>query len=58
MRKRTSKQVLAAEPGPSAVVDKKIKPNVLMDAAAMPAQGAWCPIHDTNTHDLRTCRTI
>jgi hypothetical protein len=27
-------------------------------AAATLAQGLWCPIHETNSHDLKNCRTI
>jgi hypothetical protein len=56
--KHASKQVLAAEPGPSATVDKKVKPDVPEATDATPAQGMCCPIHETNTHDLKTCRTI
>jgi hypothetical protein len=56
--KRASKQVLAAEPGPSAAADKKVKPDAMVVAVAAPTQGAWCPIHETNSHDLKTCRTV
>jgi hypothetical protein len=36
-RKRASKQVLAAKPGPSATADKKVKPNVPEAADATPS---------------------
>jgi hypothetical protein len=42
-RKRASKQVLAAEPGTSASIDKKVKPDVHVAAMATPAKGTWCP---------------
>jgi hypothetical protein len=35
-RKRASKQVLATDPGPSIATDKKIKPDALVVAAAVP----------------------
>jgi hypothetical protein len=54
-RKHASKQVLAAELGPSAMTDKKVKPDVPKVAGATPAQGTWFPIHETNAHDLKTC---
>jgi hypothetical protein len=57
-RKRDSKQVLAAEPEPMTAIDKKIKPDTLVVATAAPTQGAWNPIHETNSHDLKTSRTV
>jgi hypothetical protein len=58
MRKCASKQVLVAEPGPLVTTDKKVKPDFPVAAAAMPTRGTWCPIHETNTHDLKICHTI
>jgi hypothetical protein len=57
-RKRASKHILVAEPGPPPTTDKKIKPDAPVVPAAAPTQGAWCPIHETNSHDLKTCRTV
>jgi hypothetical protein len=57
-QKRASKHVLAAEPGSSIATDKKIKPDAPVVATVVPTQGAWCPIHETNSHDLKTCRTV
>jgi hypothetical protein len=56
--KHASKQVPAAEQGPSATMDKKIKPDAPVVAAAAPTQGAWCMIRETNSHDLKTCHTV
>jgi hypothetical protein len=58
MRKRASKEVLAAELGPSVAADKKVKTEAPVVAAATPTQGACCPIHETNSHDLNTCHTV
>jgi hypothetical protein len=57
-RKRASKQVLVAEPGPLVATDKQIKPDAPVVAAATPTQGAFCPIHETNSHDLKTYHTV
>jgi hypothetical protein len=57
-RKQASKQILAAEPSPPPTTDKKIKPDAPVVAAAAPTQGAWCPIHKTNSHDLKTYHTM
>jgi hypothetical protein len=54
----TSLQVLAAEPGPPPTTDKKIKPNALVVAVIAPTQGVWCPINETNSHDLKSCRIV
>jgi hypothetical protein len=58
MRKHASKQVLAAKPSPSAAADRKVKPDALVVATTMPTQGAWCPIHGTNSHDLKSFRMV
>jgi hypothetical protein len=57
-RKRASKQVLGAEPGPTAAAYKKVKADALVVSAAVPTPGAWCPIHETNSHDFKTYRTV
>jgi hypothetical protein len=57
-RKRASKQVLAAKLGPTAAADKKVKPDALVVATAVPTPGAWCPIHETNSHDLKICHMV
>jgi hypothetical protein len=38
--------------------DKKIKPDAPVVTAVAPTPGAWFPIHETNSHDLKTCRTV
>jgi hypothetical protein len=58
MCKRASKQVLAAEPGPLAATDKKVKPDTPVLAVATPTQGVWCPIHEINSHDLKTTSVV
>jgi hypothetical protein len=57
-RKRASKQILTAEQGLRPTTDKKIKPDAPVVVAAAPTQRAWCPIHETNSHDLKTCHTV
>jgi hypothetical protein len=57
-RKRASKQVLAVEPRSSASIDKNVMPDVPMVTAATLTQGIWCPIHETNSHDLKNCHLI
>jgi hypothetical protein len=57
-RKRASKHVLAAEPGPMAAADKKVKPDAPVVATVASTPGAWCQIHETNSHDLKSCLTV
>jgi hypothetical protein len=40
------------------VTDQKINPDAPAVAVATPTQGAWCPIHETNSHDLKTCHMV
>jgi hypothetical protein len=40
------------------MTNKKVKPDAPEVAAATPAQGTWCTIHETNAHDLKIYRTI
>ena len=55
-RKWSSRQALATEPSNSAGADKKAKTEV---ATAKPAGGGpWCPIHESDVHDARDCRSL
>ena len=55
-RQRSSRRALAAEPSPSSGTSKKTKTEA---AVTKPTGGSpWCPIHESNIHDARDCRSL
>ena len=57
LRKRGLQQALAAEPGAPAGTEGRSKPSEEV-AAARPATGKWCPVHESDDHDARNCRSV
>src|SRR4051794_5277687 len=55
--KRGSQQVLAAKPSAPARTKGGSKPSEEV-AAARPATGKWCPVHESDDHETRHCRTV
>ena len=53
--KREPRQALAAEPTPATGAGRRDK------AEGVPYRatgGSWCPIHETDAHDARNCKSI
>ena len=57
LRKRRPPQVLAVEPGAPARAEGRSKPSEEV-AATRPATGKWCPVHESDDHDARNCRSV
>ena len=57
LRKRGPQQVLAAEPGAPAGAEGRSKPSEEV-AAARPATGKWCPVHESDDHGARNCPSV
>ena len=53
--KREPRQALAAEPAPTTGAGKRAKAE---DVPSRATGGSWCPIHETDAHDARNCKSI
>ena len=53
--KREPRQAHAAEPAPTTGAEKRAKDE---DVPPRATRGTWCPIHETDAHDARNCKSI